>query len=135
MAKIINLNLPATSTEFDDSAAAHVEFDAVTRLILRCGDQVRMVARNEDPFVIGRNGRGHFRVGSKYASRVHAHIEDRDTGLFLVDTSTHGTYVRSQLWGAFHLKKTDMLLEGEGVISLGIQINYNDPSLIRYTTE
>lgn len=137
MAEIIDLDIPALpgTSACDTPLAEPFLLSPVSRLALSASNKIRIVSRNSEPLVLGRSCGCHFQLCGKHVSRIHAHIEDRDTGLFLVDRSTHRTYVCSQLRGAFHLQRTDMLLEGTGVISLGKPINYNHAELIRYSSE
>lgn len=135
MADILNFMSPSMVTPENKGAVASEGISSVRQLALSGGRKIYVVERDSEPFLIGRNIKCNLQIGGKYASRIHAYVEERGSGLFLVDMSTHGTFVHSNEWGAFHLKGTDMLLEGEGTVSLGVSIDYNDPALIRYKTE
>ena len=129
MGEINNLNISQSTSK---GATAQRTYSSVNLIALSDGSKTRVIQRDSKPFLIGRNNRCDLRIGSKYASRIHAYIEDREDGFYLVDMSSHGTYVNSNKWGPSHLKTADMLLEGSGTISLGVEISSDDSALLHY---
>jgi class 3 adenylate cyclase len=92
--------------------------DLGSLLLAYGGREVRIDPRS--PLLsLGRDASCDFHVEDRFASRKHASIVLRRTQVFLIDQSTNGTYVRRRDGGVTHLFRAEMLLEGEGEISLG----------------
>jgi len=68
---------------------------------------------------LGRDPMCDIPVAESFASRRHALIVLRRTQSFLVDLSTNGTFVRRYQGGIAHVFRSELLLDGEGEISLG----------------
>jgi predicted component of type VI protein secretion system len=67
-------------------------------------------------------------------SRQHARIEFRRGKFVLVDQSTNGTWVRGDDGKDHYLRREELALWGEGMISLGDRIHPEHPATIRYRT-
>jgi len=69
--------------------------------------------------VLGRADSCDIRVEDAYASRRHAVIALRRTRVYLVDQSSNGTFVRRANGEIEHVFRSELVLEGDGQISLG----------------
>ncbi|MEN8132612.1 MAG: adenylate/guanylate cyclase domain-containing protein [Pseudomonadota bacterium] len=101
-------------------------------LVLKYGDQEHVVKPSSDPMLIGRGKQCHLIVNTLLASRKHARLEYRRGKFVLVDQSTNGTFVRSQEGGEVYLRREELPLSGEGVISLGESIDDDPEKLIHF---
>lgn len=81
---------------------------------------------------LGRNKQCEVVVDSSTASRFHARFESRRGKIVLIDSSTNGTYVRTREGRDVYLHREELLLSGEGTISLGIPISETNEHLIHY---
>jgi pSer/pThr/pTyr-binding forkhead associated (FHA) protein len=64
-------------------------------------------------------------VHNSYVSRQHARFELRFSKFVVVDQSTNGTFIRPDNGSVIHITREDMILQGKGLISLGVD-NFND---------
>jgi class 3 adenylate cyclase len=106
----------ANATVF--TAAAAGPTDSVARLELRYRDQTLQVQPGS-PVSIGRAESCDLVVSSPLASRHHARIETRRGKFVFIDQSTNGSYVRSEDGNVVYLRREELPLWGEGIISLG----------------
>ena len=88
-------------------------------LKLRYQDIEKNMLKDSGPFLLGRGPQCDLVVNARNASRVHAKIEYRRGKFILLDESTNGTYVRTEDGKEIFLRREDLKLSGEGVISLG----------------
>ncbi|MCW8936197.1 MAG: adenylate/guanylate cyclase domain-containing protein [Gammaproteobacteria bacterium] len=72
-------------------------------------------------------------IVSTLASRIHAKIEYRRGKFVLVDESTNGTYLQVHNNSPIFLRREEVILQGEGVISFGEKININSDFLLRFS--
>jgi hypothetical protein len=83
-------------------------------------DQTALEVRAERPSVsIGRSSKCDLVVDVPKVSRLHLTIQLRRTPFSLVDQSINGTWVTTNGGNECHLLRTEMMLSGAGVISLG----------------
>lgn len=86
--------------------------------------------------VLGRSATCDIPVNESLASRQHVKIELRRDKFYLVDQSTNGTYVQQSDGTVSFVRRTEeMVLHGEGVISLGRAMNDNPQELIHFSLE
>jgi len=85
---------------------------------LSYGTETKPVS-SKKAFTIGRGPQCDLTVRVGSASREHAKIEYRNGKFLLSDQSTNGTYVRTQDANLMYLRREEMVLWGDGVISLG----------------
>ncbi|MBI4694292.1 MAG: adenylate/guanylate cyclase domain-containing protein [Gammaproteobacteria bacterium] len=69
--------------------------------------------------VLGRAPECDVVVADRAVSRTHAVISVQRTQLYLADQSINGTYVRLSSGAEVHVSRGELLLDGEGHISLG----------------
>ncbi len=78
------------------------------------------VAPKNTPFSIGRDQKKcSLGVPTTFASRDHFHIEHRRGKFIVKDYSTNGTYVKEDGAEVVYLRREEMPLRGNGVISMG----------------
>ena len=91
-------------------------------LVLHCNGLEYTTDTEGSDLQLGRSEECDLVVGAELASRFHARIEIRRGNFVLTDQSTNGTYVRSDDGNTSYLRRDEMVLKGDGVISLGAQV-------------
>ncbi|MBW2219962.1 MAG: adenylate/guanylate cyclase domain-containing protein [Deltaproteobacteria bacterium] len=100
-----------------------------------------VIHESNTPFLIGRGKDCNLVVLSKAASRSHAKIEARLGELVIVDHSTNGTYVTTDLGKRAYdgldmrLHHTEWTMAGQGKISLGRPVSEFDENTIIFKSE
>jgi len=84
---------------------------------------------------IGRDPSNELVVDAPNTSRVHARVEWRMDKFVLVDLSTNGTYVQSAEEQEMNLRREEFILNGNGVISLGLSNRVNPNDRIEFRSE
>ncbi len=103
-------------------------------LIIRCGKIEKLFRSDAGVFVLGRADDCNLTVPSTLASRQHARIEFRRGKYILIDQSTNGTWVRTQDGKDVYLRREELPLWGDGLISLGEEVQPDNPALIHFKT-
>ncbi|HCU88984.1 MAG TPA: hypothetical protein DGR97_03530 [Gammaproteobacteria bacterium] len=83
---------------------------------------------------VGRSKSADLTVDESLASRQHVTIERRRNRFFIIDQSTNGTYVHHGSSELF-LRREEMLVSGNGVISLGRPLSENPLKQIHFNLE
>lgn len=115
-----------------------VSFDNVVSqlkqsLVLICGENRLSTDTESHDIQLGRSDKCDFIVDAELASRFHAKIGVKRGHFVLTDQSTNGTYIRCKDGTTNFLRRDEMNLEGQGVISLGAQINNDTSWLISFS--
>ena len=92
--------------------------DVGSMLVQSRSSQVRIDSRR-CVITLGRDPTCDVHVVDAYASRKHATLTLRRTQVFLTDQSTNGTFVLRADGSTAHVFRTELMLDGEGAISLG----------------
>ena len=92
--------------------------DVGSMLVQLDADQIRIDPRRS-VVTLGRDPACDLHVNDSFASRRHATLTLRRTQVFLTDQSTNGTFVRRADGSTAHVFRSELLLDGEGAISLG----------------
>lgn len=92
---------------------------AALRLILSLGNDSTTVTAGRNVRTIGRDIGNDLAVTEPRASRTHARVEMRGENFVLIDVSRNGTFVRLASGRQFVLRKAEMELPEQGLISLG----------------
>ena len=104
----------------------------VGSMIVRLGaEQIRIDPRR-CVITLGRDPGCDLHVNDGYASRRHATLTLRRTHVFLADQSTNGTFVRRADGSTAHLFRSELMLDGEGAISLGRAFEENEAQPILF---
>jgi class 3 adenylate cyclase len=99
---------------------AHV---ASTRLVLALGDRQWIAGLNAKHLSIGRDPCADVVIRASQASRNHGLIEYRNGGFFYADTSLNGSYVSFSRSGESLIRRSQILLSGQGVICFGHSVS------------
>ena len=89
------------------------------RLTANFGDTVVELSASRTVLHMGRGPENEFVVADPLASRMHARIEYRRDRFLLIDQSLNGTYVQMQGTPEVVLRRDEIVLEEQGLISLG----------------
>lgn len=105
---------------------------AVSRMRFEYGS-TRLFAGQEcvDVFM-GRSDENQIAVLNEEASRKHAHVHYRHGQFVLQDLSTNGTYVKKSGFQAFLVHRDSIVLEGQGLISLGVSPELSKNEVIEF---
>jgi adenylate cyclase len=95
-------------------------------------DQLVKVDENSPSVSLGRQSHNEVVVNDNRVSRSHARIEYRRGKFVLIDQSTNGTYVVIQGKKKVNLKRDEAQLLGNGIISLGREVDPDSPTAIHY---
>jgi hypothetical protein len=90
-----------------------------TRLSICYRDQNHLLDDKMRVLTVGRDLSNKVHIDDRKASRSHARIEKRNSGFYLVDTSTNGTFVSFAGRQEVLVKRNEILLEGTGTIGFG----------------
>ena len=101
------------------------------RLFIWFNDEIREIQRSEEGFLLGRSTRCMAHFNSRFVSREHARICYQEEAYYLIDNSTNGTYVKNDD-GEVYVSKDKILINGSGVISLGVPFEHTDSDVIHY---
>jgi adenylate cyclase len=88
-------------------------------LLLTFGSTAIRIVPHRAVVTLGRDVACDLTIDDRFASRKHATISLRRTQVFLSDQSANGTFVRRPDGSVAHVFRTELLLDGEGEISLG----------------
>lgn len=81
---------------------------------------------------MGRSEENQIAVLNDEASRKHAHVQYRHGQFILHDLSTNGTYVKKQGLQAFFVHRDSIVLDGKGLISLGVSPEQSENEVIHF---
>ena len=90
-----------------------------TRLNVCYRNQHHLIDDKMRVLTVGRDPANRINIDDRKASRSHARIEKRNSGFYLVDTSTNGSYVSFSGRQEVLVRRNEILLEGNGYISFG----------------
>jgi hypothetical protein len=82
--------------------------------------------------LIGRGNQCDLIVDTMLVSRTHARLEYRRGKFVLIDQSTNGTFVKIQDGAEVYLRREELPLSGEGVISLGESVEVRSKNMIQF---
>lgn len=109
--------------------------EKVQELVLNYANNAIVVNYDYDRIKLGRNEDNEIVVNEEGVSRIHAQIEYKKGKYYLVDQSINGTFVLEDGGEKTHLRRDEMILSGEGKISLGSPPNDESPSTIHFKFE
>lgn len=105
------------------------------QLVLRYRDKEIRLDRDHPSASLGRSRPCEIIVNNERASRQHARIEYRRGKFFIIDKSTNGTYVRLGDEEQVFLRREQMPLTGQGMISLGIAIEKTPTDIVHFACD
>ncbi|MCG8671673.1 MAG: adenylate/guanylate cyclase domain-containing protein [Pseudomonadales bacterium] len=102
---------------------------------LTCGSKRMQINKSQPNAVVGRSDQCDFVVPSPHASRQHAKLISRWGKLVLVDQSTNGTYVKFESGVEMFIRREELPLTENGIISLGIPSAQNPRDVLFFNYE
>ncbi|RIX48255.1 MAG: adenylate/guanylate cyclase domain-containing protein [Rhodocyclales bacterium GT-UBC] len=109
-----------------DAAPSAPSIQPPRRLCVRYRGKAHLLDDKTPVLTLGRDLGNKLQVEDRKASRLHARIERRSDGYYLVDTSTNGTFVCFTGKQEIMIRRHEILLEGNGGICFGT--SRNDPT-------
>ncbi|MCP4699326.1 MAG: adenylate/guanylate cyclase domain-containing protein [Gammaproteobacteria bacterium] len=103
------------------------------KLRLQYSDYEAEMSENSAALSLGRDIHCDLTVAAKFTSRNHALIRYQRGKFVLFDQSTNGSMVRFQNGESVYLRREELPLWGNGVISLGEPVSENSADLIYFT--
>ena len=100
---------------------------------LRYRGKAYLIDDNATVLYMGRDPSCAMLIQNRKVSRLHARIERRPDGYYLVDTSTNGSFLSMQGRQEIQLHKQEILLEGSGFLCFGSSAS--DPAVDRVEFE
>jgi class 3 adenylate cyclase len=114
------------------SQAELVKHPAFSFLKLIHNDVETVMKPTDALMLIGRGNQCDLIVDTMLVSRTHARLEYRRGKFVLIDQSTNGTFVKIQDGTEVYLRREELPLSGEGVISLGESVNAGSNNMIQF---
>lgn len=114
------------SQSINDAASNNPSILPARRLCVRYRGKAHLLDDKTPVLTLGRDLGNKLQVEDRKASRLHARIERRSDGYYLVDTSTNGTFVCFTGKQEILIRRHEILLEGNGGICFGT--SRNDPA-------
>lgn len=93
------------------------------RLCLRYRGKAFLIDEKTPVLSLGRDLSCKVLVDNRKVSRLHARIERRSDGYYLIDTSTNGSFLTMQGRQEILVRKHEALLDGSGTICFGSSAN------------
>jgi len=103
------------------------------KLIVTYNNQRIELNKSKSILMMGRSQQCDLPIDEKLASRQHVRIELRRDKFFIVDQSTNGTHVLIENEGASFLRREEMLLSGNGKISLGRAFDEGPTEVVHFS--
>ncbi len=107
--------------------------DLPVSMELRYGSTVLEVSQTRPSITMGRQEHNDLEVIDTRVSRSHARIEYRNGRFVLIDHSTNGTFMMTDDGKGANLKRSETVLEGRGIITLGRKVSPDSPKAIRFS--
>ncbi len=103
------------------------------RIELFFRNQLIVIEKSEMPYYIGRDASAcDMVISDSMISRRHCVLQLRGNQIGLLDTSTNGSFVQPGRSDTLKIHNEFYPLVGKGTISLGRQMEIDDPDLIHY---
>jgi len=104
-------------------------------LILEYNGRTYTINSKGNSLQLGRSNTCDIVVDTGLVSRFHASIRVKRGSFVLVDQSTNGTYVQTNDGNTRYLRRDELVLQRDGLISLGKKITNQQNQLIHYRTK
>ena len=88
-------------------------------LIVSFGEQNIRIDVSQPELLLGRGPMCDLRIDDSFVSRRHAVLALRRTQVYLIDQSSNGSFVRGANGVVAHVFRSELLLDGQGELSLG----------------
>jgi adenylate cyclase len=122
-------------TKFATSHEMKKVSNCTVAIVLKYADQEKLYTDGDmtKALSIGKDENCDISIDADYASREHANLEFRRGKFVLIDHSTNGTYVLFKGQDDIFLRREELPLMGEGLISLGEDVIKGNPNLISFS--
>ena len=126
---------PADATHILTNMGNKRLLDAKSEAALRVTYNSEMVElnKNRPDIVLGRSQSCDIPINEKLASRQHVRIELRRDKFFIIDQSTNGTHVIIGDNPQELIHREELLVTGDGRISLGKDFNKNPTEVVKFS--
>ncbi|MBN4075058.1 adenylate/guanylate cyclase domain-containing protein [Gammaproteobacteria bacterium AH-315-E17] len=138
--KIFRMHWEQKTDENFNDATVHMGIQSFTRaaklnrLELTYQSQKYILTTDMEPFTIGRNtGISSLFISNSFVSRDHCQIIFRRGKFILCDTSTNGTYVTQNNQREIYLRREELPLTGQGIVSIGQSVRRAGDDVLGYT--
>jgi len=106
----------------------------LNRLELNYQNQRYILKTDMEPFTIGRNtGVSSLLTSNSFASRDHCQIIFRREKFIFCDTSTNGSYVTQYNQSEIYLRREELPLSGQGIVSISQPASQAGDEVIKYS--
>lgn len=129
---ILRISLPDLSDE-PPQMEQIPEADQSASMELRYGNTVLEISQTRPSVTMGRQEHNDLEVIDTRVSRSHARIEYRNGKFVLIDHSTNGTFMMTDDGKGINLKRSETVMQGSGIITLGRKISPDSPKAIRFS--
>lgn len=119
-------------THMSTFSAKHVGMASETPLSITYQGNQHTLEPGSAAYTFGRDDQCDQVVGSRLVSRVHAKIESRKGRFFLIDESTNGTYLQLGGKRPIFLRREEIALESNGIISFGEDMSHGSDFLVHF---
>lgn len=103
------------------------------RLHLKHQEKELVINPDTPTLTLGRGSQCDLIINSSHASRAHAKIEFHRGKFVIIDQSTNGTFVKNEDGNEVYLRREVLPLMGNGVISLGVNMDQDNPHQIKFS--
>lgn len=114
------------------SMAPQGEDEKLTRLQITYRGKEISLLEDMPSIILGRDDKCTMMIDGKLVSRQHAAIEYRKGKFVFTDTSTNGTYLRTEEGRNVYIRREEVMLWGVGKISLGQMVEEDEANNINY---
>lgn len=128
---ILRISVP--DQVYESPKTVQTEADLPLSLELRYGNTVLEISQTRPSVTMGRQEHNDLEVIDTRVSRSHARIEYRNGRFVLIDHSTNGTFMMTDEGKGVNLKRSETVLEGSGIITLGRKVSPDSPKAIRFS--
>ncbi len=129
---ILRISVPDQPNESPGKTIQTVA-DSPVSLELRYGNTVLEISQTRPSVTMGRQEHNDLEVIDTRVSRSHARIEYRNGKFVLIDHSTNGTFMMTDEGKGANLKRSETVLKGSGIITLGRKVSPDSPKAIRFS--
>ena len=103
-----------------------------TVLTMSFSGSSRVFGQNDMPITIGRGAKADITINAPLASRIHVKVDYNRGKFVLVDQSTNGTFVKLNDGKEVYLRREELPLSSQGMISLGEKVDDSSPLLVAF---
>jgi len=125
---------PHNATYMSDDIELFGDDQAEANCVLHYNGEEYSITNEAPCLMLGRSSQCDLVIDGDHASRSHARIEFRRGKYVLIDQSTNGTFVTLADGREVYLRREEMTLWGEGVISIGTLRDKHSRSKVYFYT-